>query len=181
MEKILFAKSFLKNWREVGSITPSSRFLAKKMVAGIDFAKANVIVELGPGSGIFTREILRKMKPEAKLILLETNHDFCENLATIDDERLVVACDSAMNMQKYLDGGFADYIVSGIPLANLSRENKDELLRISHNTLRSGGGFSQFQYTLESRKDLKKVFGKVKVRFVPLNVPPAFVYYCLKK
>ena len=78
--KTFFLKNFLKNWKEVGSITPSSRFLTKKMLESIDFSKADTIVELGPGTGVFTKEILIRMKSNAKLIILETNHQFSENL-----------------------------------------------------------------------------------------------------
>ena len=54
-------KSFLKSfWAEkkmVGSMTPSSRFLMDKMLKNIDFKKSKLIVELGPGTGVFTEKI----------------------------------------------------------------------------------------------------------------------------
>jgi phosphatidylethanolamine/phosphatidyl-N-methylethanolamine N-methyltransferase len=50
-------KSFIKQfWAEkkmVGSMTPSSRFLTQKMLKNIDFKKVKLIVELGPGTGVF--------------------------------------------------------------------------------------------------------------------------------
>ncbi len=49
MEKILFIQKFFDNWREVGSVTPSSKFLVKKMLEPVDFARAKVLVELGAG------------------------------------------------------------------------------------------------------------------------------------
>ena len=54
-EKLLFFKNFIKNPRQIGSITPSSNILSEKMVDQIDFNKAKYIVELGPGTGSYTR------------------------------------------------------------------------------------------------------------------------------
>ena len=50
-----FLGEFIKERKTVGAIAPSSKFLMKKMIAPIDFQKADVIVELGPGNGVFTK------------------------------------------------------------------------------------------------------------------------------
>lgn len=71
--KELFLYQFIKNPMSVGSISPSSRFLAKKMLQGVDFQKAKCIVEYGPGTGIFTEEILKQRTPETVVFVVENN------------------------------------------------------------------------------------------------------------
>ena len=68
-----FWKQFLKSRREIGSVTPSSRYLTRGIVDKIDFANAQVIVELGPGTGVFTRTILNRMSATCKLVVIELN------------------------------------------------------------------------------------------------------------
>lgn len=177
--KVLFFKNFLKNWKEVGSITPSSGFLAKKMLKSIDFSSVDTIVELGPGTGVFTREILSRMKPDSKLLALETNDEFVERLNNIIDDRFTVLKVSAKNLSVFLKGEKVDVIVSGIPFSVMKKEIKEKMLYEIKENLKIGGMFIQFQYSLDLRKLLNKIFNNnVKLSFVPFNIPPAFIYTC---
>src|SRR5271155_4548200 len=67
---LLFARNFFRHPRMLGSIVPSSRFLIKHLLEPIDWAEARVIVEYGPGVGVITTEILRRMRPDASLIAI---------------------------------------------------------------------------------------------------------------
>ena len=49
-----FIKEFWKEKRVVGAISPSTRFLGEKMVENVNFDEAKLIIELGPGTGVFT-------------------------------------------------------------------------------------------------------------------------------
>lgn len=60
MKGLLFLFQYIVNPRTVGAILPSSRFLGDKMVKRINFAKAKYIIEYGPGTGVFTEELLEK-------------------------------------------------------------------------------------------------------------------------
>lgn len=180
MDKINFFKGFLKNWKEVGSIIPSSRFLAKKMLEPVDFEKAEVIVEIGPGLGCFTEKILQMMDKEAKLIIFEINPDFCQKLRKNKDSRLTVFNVSALDMSYHLKEVTADYVISGIPLSTLTDESRWILLKAIKNILKEGGVYIQFQYSLGAYKKLKLIFNKVALKFTLFNAPPAFVYQCVK-
>lgn len=57
-----FIKQYIKNPKFVGAIAPSSKKLAAAMMQPIDFEKAKCIVEFGPGTGVFTEEIMRRKK-----------------------------------------------------------------------------------------------------------------------
>ena len=59
--KKVFLSEFIKEFKTVGAITPSSKFLMKKMLSKIDFSKNVFLIELGPGTGVFTTEILSRM------------------------------------------------------------------------------------------------------------------------
>ena len=75
----LFAKNFLRDPYMLGSIIPSSRHLVNAVLAPIDWSRARVIVEYGPGVGTFTAEILRRMRSDARLVAIETNGEFVQH------------------------------------------------------------------------------------------------------
>lgn len=176
-----FIVQFLKKWRQVGAIAPSSVFLVEDMLSEVDWKKAKVVVELGAGSGTFTRKILKKMSSDAKLFVFEIDQVFVKKLKSIEDNRMIVVSESAVNISDYLDGKKADYIISGIPLSNLDKHVKSEIICSSMKNMVSGGIFLQFQYFPESLSLLKQYFDSVKMKFTFLNTPPAFYYICLKK
>src|SRR5262245_20543775 len=106
----------------LGSVIPSSRFLIDAVLEPIDWPRASIIVEYGPGVGTITGEILKRMLPTAKLIIIEMNKELVGYLReTFNDPRLVVIDGSAANVRKVLaEHGYenADYIISGIPLGS---------------------------------------------------------------
>ena len=182
-KKINYLKQLFIKENKVGSVAPSSRFLVKKMIAPIDFDKANVIVEFGPGTGVITEELLKKMSPDSKLYVFEINKEFVELLSVIKDKRMKLIVDSAEKIEMYLEkDGIknVDYVVSSLPLAIIPREIEYNILNAASRALRKGGAFIQFQYSLASKKKLKEIFHSIKINFTPINMPPAFVYTCVK-
>jgi phosphatidylethanolamine/phosphatidyl-N-methylethanolamine N-methyltransferase len=178
-----FLKTFLKD-RQVGAMSPSSRFLANKMLENINFDEAKVIIELGPGTGVFTHVLLEKMRPDATLLVFELNTEFYTQLTkNVLDPRAQLIHDSAEKIEEYLhQAGFqeADAIVSSLPLAMFSSDLRKNILNASKSALKTDGKYIQFQYSLQSKKKLEKTFDKVSIRFTPLNFPPAFIYTCTK-
>ncbi len=75
-----FLKEYIKHPRNTGAIAASTSQLAKGMVNGIDFDKANCIVEIGPGTGSFTRESMKRKQPATSLLLIEINEAFYDVL-----------------------------------------------------------------------------------------------------
>lgn len=179
---IRFFREFLKERKTVGALSPSSKFLAKKMITPIDFVRARTIVELGPGTGIFTKEILKRMHPDAKLFVFETQKNFCDLLQKeIQDSRMILINDSAEKIGEYLAQHqltHADYTVSSIPFTVIPSQIKHTILKQAVSCLRPGGLFIQFQYSLNAHKLLKTHFSQVKLDFTPMNIPPAFIYKC---
>jgi phosphatidylethanolamine/phosphatidyl-N-methylethanolamine N-methyltransferase len=154
------------------------------MLEPIDFKKAKVVVELGAGSGAFTKELLSQMSPDTHLLSFEINPEFCKILrSTISDERFILIEDSAAALPEHLEKlgfGQADYIISGIPFVTLPTELVHEIVIASRKSLKKNGLFIQFHYSSLIQKMYHEFFGNVEVRLVPLNIPPAFVMICRK-
>jgi phospholipid N-methyltransferase len=169
-----FFRESVRNLKTVGTITRSSDYLCKRMIKHVDFDNAKIIVELGAGDGVITKHILGSMNKNTELIVFEVNPSFCDELRKIKDKRLVVVEDSAENIEKYVDSK-VDFFVSAIPFVMLPKKLTYSILNICKNVLSSKGKFIQVHYSLVTKSIYKKIFGNVKVNFVPLNVPPAFV------
>jgi len=184
-KKSSFLQQFWKQKKMVGAMAPSSRFLANLMMKNIDFTKADVIVELGPGTGVFTKRILEKMHPNAVILAFELNDEFFYSLTHIfKDPRVHLIHDSAEKIEHYLTKlnlAQADIVVSSLPLAVFPPQLRDAVLDASYKSLRVNGNYVQFQYSLTSKKHIKRVFEKVSIDFTPFNFPPAFVYTCSKE
>jgi phosphatidylethanolamine/phosphatidyl-N-methylethanolamine N-methyltransferase len=168
----------------VGAVAPSSRFLANKMLKRVNFNDAKVLVELGPGTGVFTHKILEKMHPSATLLVFELNDNFFRMLTEkVTDSRVKLIHDSAEKIEDYLNKynlEKADVVISSLPLANFPKELRDSILSASHRSLKEVGQYVQFQYSLQSRRSIKQTFGNMHISFTPFNLPPAFVYTCQK-
>ncbi len=178
MNSMQFLKEGIRNIRTVGTLTRSSKFLCRNVVRHVDFARAKVIVELGAGDGVITRHILQHMAPDARLLAFEVLPSLAAVLRTIDDARLIVINDSAEYLGKYLeryrlDG--IDAVVSAIPFVALPDELAYRIVGECKKYMKPGAPYIQVHYSLLAKKIYEDIFGKVKVHFVPLNVPPAFV------
>lgn len=176
-----FLKQFFKD-KSVGAMAPSSRFLAAKMLNHVPIKDAKVIIELGPGTGVFTEKIIQKMGSETQLIVIELNDHFYENLqAKIQHPNVHLVHDSAEQIQQILSDlnlEKADLIISSLPLAMFPSELRHNILDAARDNLLPKGHFVQFQYSLQAHSMLKKFFRNVKLDFTPFNFPPAFIYTC---
>ena len=166
----------------LGSIIPSSRFLVNAVLASVEWSRARVIVEYGPGVGTFTAEILQRMRSDATLIVIETNRDFVDFLAdTLADERLVVEHDSAENVQEILERrgqSRADYIVSGVPLGSMPKWMQTAIAVASRDALDARGEFLAYQFTSRVLPVLRETFRFVRRGFEFRNLPPAQFFVC---
>lgn len=182
---VLFARNFLKHPKMLGSIIPSSRFLIEEVLGSVDWARARVVVEYGPGVGNFTKEILRRMPATATLIAIEMNPEFVEFLRReLNDPRLHVVEGSAADVARILrELGHerADYVISGIPFSTMPAEVRESVLRATQATLGPDGEFLVYQFSSRVRRDLERVFGPVERKFEPLNILPAQLFVCRGK
>lgn len=179
---LLFGRNFIKHPRMLGSLIPSSRFLVNHVLAEVDWGRARVVLEYGPGVGTFTAEILRRMRPDAVLVAMETNTDFvCFLRRRFRDDRLHIIHGSAAEADAALSGlGFdrADYVLSGIPYTTMPPDLRETILRKTHAVLHPNGVFLVYQFTRSVLPYLQEVFRLVHQDFEPLNLMPARLFYC---
>ena len=178
----LFARNFLKYPSMLGSIIPSSRFLVKDIMAQIDWDRARVVVEFGPGVGTITKEALKRMRPDAVLVVIELNGEFVEFLRnTIRDPRLHVVHGSAAHVRRILaEHGVApaDYIISSLPYSLLPEDLRREIVEESRHALKPQGSLLVFQYNRTLLPYLKSSFSSVRLNFQLFNILPALIVHC---
>ena len=179
---LLFARNFFRHPLMLGSIVPSSRFLIRELLSPVDWSRARVIVEYGPGVGDITAEVLRRMRPDALLIAIEMNPDFVSYLrGALTDTRLRVIEGSAEWVDEILSRfgrRQADYIISGIPFSTIPAPRRESILRTTRAVLAPGGAFLVYQFSTRVLEDLKRIFGYVRRSFEPLNLLPAHLFFC---
>ena len=186
MKSLLFLLQYIIKPRTVGAIMPSSKHLAQKMIATINFSDANYIVEYGPGTGVFTDEIINRRSNNTVILLIEYNYEFFISLMKKykDEHNLYVIYGSAENVDKYLvdyNIPYVDYIVSGLPFASLPKNMSAAILRKTKNVLKKDGKFITFQYTLFMKQYINKYFGIININREYMNIPPAYILNCTNK
>jgi phospholipid N-methyltransferase len=187
-DRAYFLAEFIRRPFLTASITPSSRHLARAMVSDLGLSAADTVVELGPGTGVFTRLIELELNPLARLICVEINPDLARRVAERFPRALVVN-DSAESLARHLTdtGTGVDCVISGLPWVILSAETQRRLLEPAVRALKPGGRFATFAYShaawLPAGRRFKALlesnFSRVEVSpHVWRNLPPAFVYRC---
>ena len=186
IEKIEFIYQFLNKPKTVGAITPSSRHLTKKILSFVDFKKEGlVLLEYGPGTGPFTSEIVKYLKPTDQLIVIELNPKFATDLKEKfkDYKNVKIHEDCVANTKKILDKeGIkqVDYIISGIPFSSLPKDVTEDILINTKSIMSNTTLFLTFQYSKFKKESFEKYFEIIDVKFVFRNIPSAFVF-CMKK
>ena len=176
----LFFKRFLQKPFQIASIIPSSKALVEKVSDKIDFGRARVIAEYGPGEGVHSREIARRMRDDARLLLFEVDAAFSRDLRRqfADDSRVqVVHGDAARLPAELQTRGIpaCDYIVSGIPFSILKIDKKIPLLQKTYDALTPGGSFIIYQVTNELKQHASPLFEEAESEYVLQNIPPMFI------
>jgi len=181
-QTLLFARNFLKHPQMLGSVIPSSPFLVNQLLGHFDWERASVVVEYGPGIGNITREILKRLRPDAVLVAIELNPDFVQFLRTeFDDPRLKVVEGSALNIRESLARlqlPMADYVISGIPFSTIPHQFRYDIVQESRAMLQPDGAMLVYQFTRTVLPYLKRTFTRVQEDFALLNILPARIFHC---
>src|SRR3989449_3883594 len=176
---VLFFKRFLKRPFQIASIVPSSKAMVERVASKMDFSQPRVIAEYGPGEGVHSREIARRMTPDSHLLLFELDLAFARDLKRqfADDPRVdVIHGDAASLPFELKRRGIAscDYILSGIPFSILKIEKKRALLRKTYDALAPGSSFIIYQVTNELKQHAT-LFEHAESEYFLQNIPPMFI------
>jgi phosphatidylethanolamine/phosphatidyl-N-methylethanolamine N-methyltransferase len=175
-----FFRSWTRNPQRVGAIAPSSAALAEAITKEITAASSPVI-ELGPGTGVFTYALLARGIPESDLTLVEYGEDFESTLRRRFPLARVLRMDaSKLGRLELAESERAGAIISGLPLLSLPQRKVVAILAGAFDCLRPGGALYQFTYGPScpvSRPFLDRLGLKAaRIGHVLRNLPPASVY-----
>jgi len=187
----MFLREYLRSPATIGAVAPSSPRLARLMADLADVSRSRHILEFGPGTGAFTRVILKAMPADASVVLVECNEHLCHVLRH-RFPLVNVVHDTVENVGTILSQrglGQADCILCGLPWAAFDDDLQDRLLRATLDALSPGGRFVTFTYIHSPLKPqgkrfrlrIHELFSEVQISpLVWQNLPPAFVYRCVK-
>lgn len=176
----LFGREWLRSPLRVGAVAPSSARLADAITGGLT-ATCGPVIELGPGTGVFTAALLRRGIPAAQVAIIEASESFAAALALRFPQVAVIHDDAARIRHVTPFGlGAADLVICGLPLLSMPQAKVLRIVARSMKVLKSDGELRLFTYgqrcpipaAMLSRLDLVAQ----RRAFVPLNMPPASVY-----
>ena len=184
-ENIEFLKAFLKNPGKVGSITPSSPELARKMIEGITPRSDNTVLELGVGTGAITRFLQEIVSDDESYLGIELDADLVRSFGRNYPDMKIVqgsACDAAA-IHTGSGIGKIGYIICSLPFASLPSEVGKRIFLEIEKFMQQGCTLRTFQYAhsyyfpsgIRFRESMSKRYGKSKKsRLIVKNVPPAY-------
>jgi len=197
-----FLRESRRHFRNTGSLLPSSRFLARALVGELRKPRGpSRILEVGPGTGSVTAQVLRLMTPADRLDAVEINSHFISLLEDrFEREWLFWRCRDQVQLVhdaiENLPGeGVYDFIISGLPLNNFPVAQVREIFRVYNRLLKPGGTLTYYEYALirqlkspfVNRRERRRLYCvgrvvgdyirtyQVRRQQVFMNVPPATV------
>lgn len=172
----VFFGELIRRPDEVRAIAPSSAMVARKMALGVETVDGP-IVEIGAGTGSFTRAILDRGIDPARLTLLEMNPRFCSILA----ERFpgVRVLNRPAQEIEHIGLSGVGAVISGVPVL-ARRDIQRDVVGRAFNVMRPEGFFTQITYSPNApiSPDMQAELGlrAEKRATVWVNLPPARVF-----
>ncbi len=187
MSTFTYLKNLVSDYR-IASVTPTSSFGVRWLCRNIDFEGSRTFVEFGPGTGVITEALLDRMRPDARMVLIELNRNFAEILRKrITDPRVSVHQADARNVRQViesegLDG--IDCLVSGIPFSYLPVDVRDRIVKETARLMGDGGRFLAYQTLWQQDRHLldhltryyDHTVGTIELR----NAPPLRLYRAIR-
>lgn len=177
-----FFKIALKDYYRVGAFYPTPKIVVQKILSRIS-PEAKYFIEYGAGNGAFTREILKRLPKDGKLVAIESNQDFIEQLKKINDPRLILFPGDVRQMPQNLNQlGLArvEVIISGIPFSLITKKEREKIIKTSWRFLSENGVFITYQYFPIIMPVLKRYFKEINWYFDPRAILPYFVIFAKK-
>ncbi|MCL6706958.1 hypothetical protein M8R20_08105 [Pseudomonas sp. R2.Fl] len=178
-DSLFFLRAWVRNPLRVASATPSSRSLSQLITREVG-PETGRVIELGPGTGVFTRALLDRGVKESDLILVERGPEFMGLLSGRYPQATILGIDAARIGAAEIGGAPVGAVVSGLPLLSMPPRKVMAILANAFRHLDAGGHFYQFTYgprcpvprAILDRLGLKAVL----VGRTLQNFPPAAVY-----
>lgn len=178
-----FFISWLRNPREVASVTPSSKRLGRALASQLDLDIPGAIIELGGGTGSITRALLEAGVPAERLVTIEREGRFAAMLAEKFPGITVIHGDAQAVSSELEAHGIAmpvSSIVSSLPMLTLPQAVQGRILQEC--AVISGAATTYFQYTygfgepLSAELVAEHGLAGRREQVVWSNLPPAAVW-----
>lgn len=175
-----FFQAWLRDPLRVASIAPSGRALASLITSEIS-RETGRIIELGPGTGAFTRALIARGIRQEDLVLIEFGAAFAATLQSRYPGACTLRMDAArLRTVELFEGRPAGATVSGLPLLSMSARKVFAILTGAFSKMRPDGAFYQFTYgprcpvpgSILDRLGLEAE----RIGGTLANLPPAAVY-----
>lgn len=177
-DRAAFFRAWLDAPLRTGAQMPSTHRLAAAMVRAADARPGLKVVELGPGTGVVTRQLIAAGVAESDLVLIESNPAFCSLLRARYRQATIIdgdAFDNVSALARAKPGEFAA-MVSSLPLFVYPRDKRVELLEHAFGLLAPGGRVIQFTYGVASPFPLRSDCIPRTSRRIWRNLWPAVVW-----
>ncbi|KQT43209.1 phospholipid methyltransferase [Aureimonas sp. Leaf454] len=175
-----FFKGWLKRPFVTGAVSPSSRALGRAMSRFVPdgvVEAGDVVLELGPGTGVVTQTLIDRGVAEENLVLVEYSAEFCALLKARFPRATILEGDAYAPLEPgALGGRRLGTIVSSLPLFTKPDAMRETLIGGALDTLPPGHPFIQFSYALTLPVKPERLGAQVELSpWVKLNLPPARV------
>ena len=177
-----FVSTFLSDIK-VAALAPTSRYAIRRMLPHIPIT-TRTIAEYGPGDGVITKHLLNLLPRSGKLLAIERNLNFVEELKQIHDHRLYVKEGDVCLIGDYLkEYGMQkiDAVISGIPFLFCTPEQRMHIVDQTYSALAPNGVFIVYQFSRLMLPYLREYFSQVQWYYEPRNMPPMFFIMVAKK
>ncbi|WGF87054.1 class I SAM-dependent methyltransferase [Marinivivus vitaminiproducens] len=178
-ENELFFRHWLRKPKEMGSITPSSPFLARAIADVVAARTRPTLVELGGGTGPITQGLLRAGVPSEKLVVIELEPHLHAYMQRRFPNLRVILGDATRLTDILAEHGIDDVgaVVSGIPMVNMPPEFQRAIVSQAFNVLPDDGFLVQYSYSPVPPIKHKALGLEAKrMKYVLRNIPPAAVW-----
>lgn len=181
-DTLSFWRAWLRAPRRMGAVAPSGPSLARLITRHVNH-RLGPVIELGPGTGVFTRALLATGLPAHRLALVEADVGFADSLSREFPGARVLRMDAAHlgDTSPLFGDERASAVISGLPLLAMPQDQVAAIIGgVFDRQLRPDGALYQFTYGLKcplspnllDQLDLESV----RVGSVLFNLPPATVY-----
>ena len=179
-QHFMFLRQWVSNPKMVGAVLPSGMSLARLMTKAINQTTGSVL-ELGPGTGVFTEALLRRGLAEEQLTLVELDKRFADLLsARFPSVRIVQGSAARLSAAGVAKDIRYDAVISGLPLLSMSAPTVFRIVKNVAHRLAPGGNLYQFTYGARcpvARVMLEKLGLESHLLGTAVwNFPPASVY-----
>jgi phosphatidylethanolamine/phosphatidyl-N-methylethanolamine N-methyltransferase len=175
----LFFRQWLRSPKSMGSIIPSSRYLARALAEEVAWEPGQYIVELGGGTGAITQGLIDRGIPRDRLIVIELERALFEHLRSRLPGATLIQGD-ATKLEEILGRhgvGEVGTVISGLPMVGMPFPFQRAIIDQAFRVQRPGSFVLQYSYSPVPPVPARRLGISAKlVRWVPLNFPPAAVW-----